>query len=174
MDTVSLIIHVTAAALLVGPQVLLFLAVVPSTWLIEDERLRRDVTRVVTARFGMISSVALAALLATGLYQFYQVVPEFVQDDLSGFRFGPIFILKMTLFTLLVILIAVHALVFGRRISRLSDAVIADPEDETAAWELDTQRRWSFLLAFAMVLVSLAVLFLGVTLGHHEYSYVAN
>jgi uncharacterized membrane protein len=174
MDTISLIIHVTAAALLVGPQVLLFLAVVPSTWLIEDERLRREVTRVVTARFGMISAAALVALLATGLYQFYQVVPEVIQDDLSSFRFGPIFIVKMTLFTLLVILIAVHALVFGRRIARWSDAVIADPDDEAAAWQLDTQRRWSFLMALAMVLVSLAVLFLGVTLGHHEYSYTPN
>ena len=172
MDTISLIIHVTAAALLVGPQVLLFLAVVPSTWLIEDERLRRDVTRVVTARFGTISGVTIVALLATGLYQFYEVVPEAIQDDLSNFRFGLVFILKMTLFTLLLVMIAVHAFVIAPRIGRWSDAVIADPEDEDAAWYLDGQRRWSFLLTLGMVLVSLAILTLGVMLGHHEYSYV--
>lgn len=172
MDTISLIIHVTAAAVLVGPQVLLFLAVVPSTWLIEDERLRRDVTRVVTARFGMISGVAIVTLLLTGLYQFYEVVPEFVQDDITGYRFGPVFIVKMTLFTLLLVMIAVHAFVIAPRIGRWSDAVIADPDDQDAAWYLDSQRRWSFLLTLGMVLVSLAVLFLGVTLGHHEYSHV--
>ena len=172
MDTFSLIIHVTAAAVLVGPQVLLFLAVVPSTWLIEDERLRRNVTSVVTARFGMISGIAIVALLATGLYQFYQLVPDIVQDDINAFRWGPLFALKMTLFVALVALIAVHALVFGRRIGRLSDAVIADPDDEETMWRLDEQRRWSFLISFAMILVSFGVLFLGVTLGHHEFSYV--
>ena len=172
MDTFSLIIHVTAAAVLVGPQLLLFLAVIPSTWLIEDERLRRDVTRVVTARFGMISGIAIVALLATGLYQFYQLVPEVVQDDINGFRFGPLFALKMTLFVALVALIAAHAFVFARRIPRWSDAVIANPDDENALWHLDQQRRWSFLLSFVMILISLATLFLGVTLGHHEFSYV--
>ncbi len=172
MDTISLIIHVTAAAALVGPQVLLFLAVVPSTWLIEDERLRRNVTSVVAARFGMISGVAIVALLATGLYQFYQLVPDIIQDDINEFRWGPLFVVKMTLFTMLIVLIAVHTLVFARRIQRWSDAVIADPDDEEAVWRLDQQRRRSFLISLAMILVSLTTLALGVMLGHHEYSYV--
>ena len=172
MNTFSLIIHVTAAAVLVGPQIVLFLAVMPSTWLIDDERLRRDVTGVVTRRFGMISAVAIVALLATGLFQFYQLVPDVIQDDINEFRWGPIFALKMTLFLALVALIAAHALVFARRVGRASDAVIADPDDEAAMWHLDQQRRWSFLISFGMIVVSLGVLVLGVMLGHHDYSYV--
>ena len=77
MDTISLGLHVFFASILVGPQVLLFLAVVPATWLIEDEGLRRSVTRVVTRRFGVLSGISLVGLLATGLYQFYSdgIVP---------------------------------------------------------------------------------------------------
>ena len=172
MDTLSLIIHVTAAAILVGPQVLLWFAVVPSTWLIEDERLRRRVTRVSTVRFGMLSTIALVALVVTGLYQFYNVVPEGIQDDINGFRWGPIFMLKMTLFVVLVGLILLHGLVYGRRVARLSDAWLEDPDDQELGWELERQRRWSFGVSFIMIVVSVVVLALGVTLGHGEYSYV--
>ena len=66
--TISLILHVTAAVILVGPQILMFLAVVPSTWLIEDnEALRRAVLRVVAGRFGMLSVLAIAVLVITGV-----------------------------------------------------------------------------------------------------------
>jgi len=66
MGTISLAIHVTAAALFVGPQILMFFAVIPATWLIEDnEKLRRQVTRVVAARFGMLAMIAIVLLVVT-------------------------------------------------------------------------------------------------------------
>ena len=45
---------------------MLFLAVIPSTWLIEDEPLRRSVTRVVTRRYGMLTSMGYSLLQAMG------------------------------------------------------------------------------------------------------------
>ena len=69
MDTIALGLHVLFAAIIVGPQILLFLAVVPSTWLIDDEGLRRNVTRVVTQRFAMLSALALVGLVLTGVYR---------------------------------------------------------------------------------------------------------
>lgn len=172
METISLIIHVTSAVILVGPQVLLFFAVIPATWLIDDERLKRDVTRVVTGRYGMLAGVALVALVVTGVYQLFAVTPEAVREDMGGHRFGFVFSTKMTLFVILVALIGYHIFGISRQVRRLSDRVIAGAGPEVAA-QLDSKRRLSFIFSFLIVLVSLAVLFLGVTLGHSEYSYVS-
>lgn len=168
MDNLSLVLHVFAATLIVGPQVLLFVAVVPSTWLIEDEALKRAVTRVVTQRYGMIAGIAMATSLITGLYQFYNVTPETVSEDISSYRFGWIFIMKMTLFTAFIAMVAFHA-VIGRRIGRLADAVVAGDGDEFA---LENQRRFSLMLTMLMMAVSIAILVFGVLLGRGEFSYV--
>ncbi len=169
MDTISLILHVTAAAALVGPQLLLFGAVIPATSQLPEAQ-RGAVTRVVTRRFGMLAGVALVVLLVTGLYQFYEVVPEAVQEQMAEFRFGMIFISKMTVFVALIALIALHAAWLGPRIQRALDAAGDSPADAEALHGL---RRRSLWISGAMVAASLAVLALGVTLGHHEYSYVA-
>lgn len=169
MDTISLILHVTAAAILVGPQVLMFLAVTPATWLVDDERLKRDLVRVVAGRFGMLAGSALVVLLATGLYQFYAYVPESIQDDMMSYRFGIIFVVKMTLFTVLILLILAHTMFFSRRIARMSDAVLAGQEDPGA---LEYVRMQSFGFSVLLLVVSVAILWLGVTLGDHAYSYL--
>ena len=171
MTTFSLVIHVIAAAALVGPQLVLFLAVIPATWLIPEERLRRDVTRVVTARFGMLAGVSLVLLVATGLYQFFAGVPNDVRDNLSDYRFGSIFMVKMLFFVIFIVLLAVHTVVIGRRVRRLSDRLIANQGDEEAEFALESQRRLSFVLSFFMLLTAFFVLALGVMLGDHNYAY---
>lgn len=165
MDTISLILHVTAAAALVGPQLLLFGAVIPATTQLPEAQ-RGAVTRVVTRRFGMLAGVALVVLLTTGLYQFYSVVPEAVQEEMTEFRFGMIFMAKMTVFVALLALIVAHAAWLGPRIQRELDAA-SGIDTET----LQALRRRSLWISGAMVAASLAVLTLGVMLGHHEYSY---
>ena len=70
----------------------------------------------------MLAGGALVVLLVTGLYQFYTVVPQAVQDEMTEFRFGTIFITKMTLFVVLLALIAAHAAWLGPRIQRALDA----------------------------------------------------
>lgn len=167
METLSLILHVIAAAALVGPQLLLFLAVIPATQQLGDDD-RSQVTRAVTQRFGMIAGVSLVALVVTGLYQFYTVVPESVQEEMTAFRFGAIFMAKMTLLLVLVVLIAVHAAVLGPRIQRALET------DGAEGGELRALRRRSLWISGAMVAASLLVLALGVALGHHEYSYVTS
>ena len=171
MDSISLGLHVLFVAMLVGGQALLFFAVVPSTWLIDDERLRRAVTQVVTRRFAMLAGVSLLGLLVTGLYQFYSddIVPPGVQDNMMDFRWGVVFSTKMTLFVVLVVLIAVHGAYFGRRIREASEAVEAGT---APAADLERIRVRSLLFSVLMMVVSIALVFLGATLGNPAYTDV--
>lgn len=171
MDNLALIIHVLSASVLLGGQVLLFFAVTPSTWLIDDERLRRSVTRVVVRRFGKMTAVALGLLVLTGIYQFVAIVPEPVQRNMGDYRFGPAFIAKMALLLLFVALVAVHGIYFGRRIGRASDAVAEGGSDETVR-RLEDLRRTSLVFSLLMVLVTAGVVALGVVVGNHTYAYV--
>ena len=117
--------HVLFAALLVGGQVLLAFAVIPSTWLIDDEGLRRRVTLVVAHRFTWIVGISLVGLIVTGLAQFYTdiFVPPDIRENMTEYHFGRVFMVKMLFVTILIIMIAVHGAVFGQRIGRISDAV---------------------------------------------------
>ena len=130
------------AAILVGGQVLLIYAMVPSAWLIEDEKLRRLVTTRVTRRFAWLAAVSIWGLVVTGLFQFYQdeLVSPDIRENMMDFRFGAVFVTKMTL---LVVLIAVHGIYFGRRIGRTSEAVAAG---EAEPGELERLRRDSLYL----------------------------
>ena len=173
MDTIALILHSLSAAVLVGGMVLLFFAVTPATWLIDDEALRRTVTRVVATRFAWMTGGALVLLLLTGIYQFTSdtITPPDVRADLMASPFGPIFVTKMALTVLFVALVGVHGMYFGPRIARAAEAVLAGGDDE-AAWRLTNLRRTSLVFSLVMLIVAVAVLALGVTLGNHGYSQV--
>ena len=176
METISLMLHVTAAAVLVGPQLLMFLAVVPATWLIEDdEALKRGILKVIAGRFGMLAGISIAVLLVTGLYQYYTVVPSHIRESPNEYAFGAIFSVKMLMFTALVGLIYFHAFRYSRNISSLSDQVIAleaDPshvkrqEGRELAYELERARQRSFGFSLVILGVSIATLWLGVALGN--------
>ncbi len=169
MNELSLIIHVSLAAVLVGPQLLMFLAVTPASWLIGDHELRTQVVRVIARRFAVLSVVALVGLLLTGLYQLYNVTPDTVREEMTDYRFGIIFMIKMTLFVLLIAMIAFHAAVLARRMGRVTEELRAGRADPA---ELEGARRNSLLFSGLMVLVSFAILALGVLLGNMQYSYV--
>lgn len=174
MDNIALIVHTLSAAVLVGGMVLLFFAVTPATWPIEDEAVRRGVIRVVTRRFAIMTVGALGLLLLTGIYQFMSdsITPAAIRDDLMAVRFGPIFMAKMFFTVVLVVLIGVHGMVYGPRIGRATDAVIAAPDDDDLKWPLANLRRTSLIFSFVMLIVGVAVLAMGVILANHGYSYI--
>lgn len=181
MGTISLILHVTSAVILVGPQVLMFFAVVPATWLIEDdEQLKRNLLKVVAGRFGILSVGAIGVLLLTGLFQYFTIVPAHIRVDPFAYNFGIIFTLKMVMLTALLILIYVHTYRFGGRIRALSDRLIAlegDPatlaNDETteARHDLERARLQSFSFSVLILGASLITLWLGVALGHESFAW---
>jgi uncharacterized membrane protein len=169
MHTTSLIIHVIAAALLFGPQVLMFYAVTPATWILSNEEVRRAVVKVVAGRFARLTILSLVVLLITGLYQYFSMVPEAIREDPQGYRFGSIFAAKMGAVTTIIVLTALHVIVFSRKIARLSDAVIAGDEEQRGA--LEQARTRSFMFSLILLLVTLATLALGVALGDESFSY---
>ena len=169
MNELSLIIHVSLAAILVGPQLLMFLAVTPASWLIGDHELRTQVVRVIARRFAVLSVFALIGLLLTGLYQLYNVTPDVIREDMTDYRFGVIFMIKMTLFLVLIAMIAFHAAVLARRMARVTDELRAGRAE---AADLEGARRNSMLFSGLMVLVSFAILAMGVLLGNPQYAYV--
>jgi putative copper export protein len=169
VNELSLIIHVSLAAILVGPQLLMFLAVTPASWLIGDHELRTQVVRVIARRFAVLSVFALIGLLLTGLYQLYNVTPDIIREDMTDYRFGVIFMIKMTLFLLLIAMIAFHGAVLARRMARVTEELRAGRAE---AADLEGARRNSMLFSGLMVLVSFAILAMGVLLGNPQYSYV--
>ncbi|TAJ18905.1 MAG: hypothetical protein EPO65_08040 [Dehalococcoidia bacterium] len=169
MHTISLIIHVIAAAILFGPQLLMFYAVTPATWMVENEALKRDLVKVIAGRFAQLSVVAIVVLLVTGLYQYYAIIPAEIRDHPQDYRFGMLFAAKMGGFTLILVLIGLHVVLFARKIARLSDAVLAGDEEQRGA--LEAARTQSFMFSLILLLVTLATLALGVALGDNVYSF---
>lgn len=167
----SLVLHVLFATILVGPQILMFFAVAPASWLIEDDDLRTTIVRVIARRFATLSILALVGLLVTGLVQFYSdsIVPPSIQEDMNGYRWGGLFMLKMTFFVTLIAMIAFHAAVLARRIGRVTEEVKAGRVER---WELERARRNSLLFSGLMILVSVAILALGVLLAYPPYADV--
>ncbi|MEC7789002.1 MAG: CopD family protein [Chloroflexota bacterium] len=164
MDTISLILHVTAAAALFGPQILLFFALTPATWFIDDEQLKRNVVSTVARRFGVLSAASILILIITGLYQMQALTPEGARE----LKWGSIFLVKMVLFVLLMGLMLVHTQYFGKKIRSMSDSVIEGATEVSG--DLDYLRRQSWAFSFLMLVVTMILLWLGVMLGNHSYS----
>lgn len=169
MGLVSLIVHVLLAAVLVGPQILMFFAVSPASWLIEDDDVRQGVVRVIAKRFAALTVLALVGLLITGLIQFYDeaVVPPSIQESMNDYRWGQIFMWKMTLFLVLIGMIAFHAMVLAKRIGRVTEEVKAGRLER---WELERARRNSLVFSGFMILVSIGILALGVMLAYAPFA----
>lgn len=163
MGEASVMIHVVLATILVGPQVLLFFAVTPASWLIEDDALRTQVVRVIARRFAVLAIAAIVGLVITGLFQYYNdaVVPPVVRENVNEYQFGPVFVIKMTLVTALVGLIIIHGVIFARRIAHVTAEVQAGRMER---YDLEQARRNSLLFSGLMILVSVAIVMLGVAL----------
>ena len=164
METISLILHVSAAAVLFGPQVLMFFALTPATWFIDDEELKGNVVSTVARRFGIMSAASILVLMATGVYQ----MQVFAPSNLVESRWGSILVVKMIAFVVLMILLMIHTMYFSKKIRILSDEVINGDEDKVG--DLDYLRRQSWLFSFLMLLVTTATLWLGIALGNHQFS----
>jgi uncharacterized membrane protein len=140
-------LHVLSAVIFVGPQVFLAAIAMPAMRGIEDARARQAVVRRTTLGFGALGGIALAVLIATGIYQYYEF-EALVDPDVERYFF--LFQVKMSLVTAVIILTVLHGMVFGRRLQRLQEA--GAPESEIAR-----ARTWSMTASIVNLAVSIII-----------------
>jgi uncharacterized membrane protein len=158
--------HVLAAMVWVGSQVMMFAVVVPAVRSVADEGMRYAVLRTVTTRFGYLGIGALALLVLTGLDNINRLAP----GDAFDIRYGYILATKLTMVAIVVVLTLLHTLVIGPAQLRLMSA--GESSSGATAGERARMRRLSVLVSVLTLLLSLAIVFCAVLLGS-GYAYGA-
>jgi uncharacterized membrane protein len=154
-DAIVLWLHITAAAIFIGPQVFLAAIAIPALRGLDDARSRQQAMRAITRGFGILGGIALLVLLATGIWNFYDARDK---DLFDLDRYFVVLQVKLTLVTLVIILTALHAMVLGRRQLELQESGASEVEIARA-------RTWSMAASIATLTLSLAILFCGALLS---------
>ena len=149
-------LHILAATIWVGPQVFLFVAVVPAVRTGEDLQVRARLMRVLTTRFGYLAWGAMVVLVITGVGNLYEHPLDV--DVLFDLNFGRIFEIKMTLVIATVVLTALHSFVLGPRVLKLQESV-------TDQAQIASVRRLSIIVSSVNGVLALSILFMGALLG---------
>lgn len=150
LDAIVLWLHVLAAVVFIGPQIFLAAVAMPALRSLEDAKSRQQAIRAITRGFGALGGAALALLLITGIYNYYQY-DQFVDNDLFP-RYFMTMQIKLTLVTIVIILTALHGAVFGRRLQALQESGASEAE-------LATARQRSMIASIATLVVSVGILF---------------
>lgn len=158
-EAIPIWLHLVAATVWVGPQVFMFLVVVPALRAAQDPGARYRATSVLTSRFNMVAWSALALLVLTGIDNIVGRDRAIDAFDFN-YRFAWILSVKLALVALTTLLTAYHAFGVGRRIMSLeSDPATAAPQ------RLQPLRRLSVGVSVLNLLLALAILFLAALLG---------
>ena len=109
-------VHVLGIALFVGPQFFLAFAWVPASRQIADLPTRVAAMRTITTRFGYLGGAGLLLILIGGTYLIttwrdYHNVGDEV--DFFDLRYGPIFVIKMSVMVVMIVLVGLHMFVVG-------------------------------------------------------------
>ena len=149
-------LHILAATIWVGPQVFLFVAVVPAIRTVEDAQVRARIMRVLTTRFGWLAWGAMLVLVTTGIANLYEHALSV--EELFELNFGIIFQVKMTLVILTVALTALHTFVIGPRLLSLQESAADEVQVASA-------RRVSIIVSSVNLLLALGIIFCAALLG---------
>lgn len=148
-------VHLFSAVLFVGGSFFMWLVLEPvSRAVVADEAARTLLVGRIARRFGKLTTPLLVVLIVTGLFNASWYLPSFA-DPLSTVP-GQVLVAKTVVVAVMVALIYVHGLYFGRRISRLAR------EGQVEA--LRRIRRMSRLVAYVNLALMLTVLGLAVAL----------
>ena len=165
LDAVPRALHVVGAVAWLGPQLLMFMAVVPALRVIDDAARSRAMA-VLTVRLNYLAWGALALLLLTGLYTVGDRVADF---NLFDVRYGFILVVK-SVFALAVIgLTAWHSFVVGPRLRSLQEEAAATGGSDAAV--VRSLRRQTVMVSALNLLLGLAIVYMGALLRQTEFSF---
>lgn len=174
LHIVMIWLHILGIALFVGPQFFIAYAWVPASRQIADLPTRVAAMRTVTRRFGYIGGAGLVLIVFAGSFLIsdwrnYYNVPDDV--GFTDLRFGVTFIIKMVLLLVMLAVLALHMFVFGpRQLAKLEAQ--ARGEGVTEA-ELRSVRGQSMVLSISGLVLTLAIMVLGVMLNTANWSLQA-
>ena len=153
-SVIPLWLHIIAATIWVGSQIMMFAVVVPSLRRVESGVSRSQILEVVTTRFGYLGLIALAVLIASGI----ENIDRYAPGDMFEFRYGYILAAKLIMFGLVLVLTVIHTLVIGPALLRMQTQALS-ADNFAANPELAALRRRSILISLLTLLLSLAIVF---------------
>jgi len=154
-NAIVLWLHILGAVVFIGPQVFLAAVAIPALRTIQDVRERLRVTSAITRGFGMVGGAALALVVITGFWNLHEAQDNNYTDIKRYFFTLQV---KLLLVVVVIILTALHAMVFGRRLLRLQ-------EENAGEAQIAAARRASMIASIATLVVSLAILLCAAILG---------
>jgi uncharacterized membrane protein len=176
-DTLRIIavwLHILGIAIFVGPQFFLAFAWVPVARTIGDQRVRVELTRKITRRFGIIGGIGLVLIIVAGTYLIatwrdHYGIPDADVVGFTDLRYGVIFIIKMSLLIVMLGVVGLHTFVIGPRLVDAMEEDIAGGGDPDQVRSLRMQ---SMIVSIAGLLLALAIMVLGVMLNTTTFSFV--
>ncbi len=150
LNVVVLWVHLFSAVLFVGGSFFMWLVIVPVSRLITtDESERTRIVGKIARAFGNLTNPLMVVLVFTGLYN----AIWYLQSANALFEYpGTLLLMKVILVSLLLLLIYVNNLYFGKRIIRLAKEAKLD--------ELKALRKRSRVVSAANLTLMLLILLL--------------
>lgn len=150
LNIIVLWVHLFSAVLFVGGSFFMWMVIVPASHLItSDESERTRIVGKIARNFGNMTNVLTVVLVVTGLYNATWYLPS--ANGLLEYP-GTLLLAKVILVTLLLTLIYVHNVYFGKRIIRLAKDARLD--------ELKALRKRSRIISTANLTLMLLILLL--------------
>jgi uncharacterized membrane protein len=168
----ALWLHVLGIALFVGPQFFLAFAWVPASRQIADLKTRATTMRTMTRRFGYIGGIGLLLIIIAGTYLIMTWRDFYSYPDDASFtdiRYGVIFIIKMSVLIVMLILVGLHMFWAGPKQLALMEAQARG--EAVADAEVRRMRKISMALSISGLVLTLAIMVMGVSLSTTEYSF---
>ena len=153
LDNLVLWVHLISAMVLVGGSLFFWLVAIPESYSLQgDEAKRTQFVGRLAKRFGKVVICTFIILIGSGLYNLMRYLGPL---GLSA-PFPLALSLKLILFSILLLAIFLHNVVYGRRIVRYAR--------EGKIHELQSIRRWSRPVSYANVVLMLLITFLAILL----------
>ena len=173
--SILVFLHLIFIAVWVGSQVLVAAAVVPSLRRISSGEDRVAALEHFTRRFNHVAWGSMILIVITGglmVSERIDQVRAIFGDSILDARWGWIFVIKMTLWVLMLGAVAAHSFLVGPRQLELNRQALGQNESWAAQHLRPLQRR-SIMLSVGGLVLSLLVLGSGAFLANHLYSFQA-